>query len=278
MKNHNPGPHQHPALPHTLAFDRATYRHRDQDGRPYTFGTRFLAQFFPPFDADSVAAKVSARTGQPVPEILAAWKATGEYGDEVHAYAEARLLGLPPATDNRLATTSDLAVVDAAIEMLSPAYEWLGVEQIVFDPLYALAARVDVVARSRESGAIAILDWKTNKLDWNADGTPDDRAFGHALPPIEAWPDSKVARFALELSLSAFLMLDSGYFPPNTAVELACIHIPRGCSEPRWIPMEYAGDAIQALIDHSWGRRAGPTSGCGVVSGGVGDGDGGGEG
>ena len=260
MKNHNPGPFAHPALNSTLSFVRACFAYMDDTGARYTFGTRFLAQFFPRFDSAAVAAKMSARTGQPVPEILAEWKATAEYGDEVHAYAEARLLGREPATDNRWAQPSDLAVVDAALEMLSPAYEWLGVEQVVFDPLYALAARVDVVARNRENGALAILDWKTNsKLD--------DRAFGNALPPLEAWPDSKVARFTLELSLSAFLMLDSGYFPKDTPVELACIHIPRGAREPQWIPLDYAGDAMQACIDHAWYNRVGPTDRCAVRGG-----------
>lgn len=244
-------PTVHPVYPFTLSFDPRTYSHVDNEGNSYVFNSKFLSQFFPPFDSAGVAARVASRTGKTVPEILAEWKATATYGDIVHAHAEARVNGL-----DTIATTSPdirqaFGVVDSALEMLSGTYDLLGAEQIVFDPLYRLASRIDLPARNRETGAFAILDWKTNS-------TVDDRSYGNALPPISHIPDSKVQRFTLELSLSAWLMLDSGYLPPDSAIECACIHVPRGATTPNWIPLPYAGDTIAALVEHVWDSRPAP--------------------
>jgi hypothetical protein len=253
MKKHPTGPFPHPALSIALDFDRARYRWFDSEGDgPYEFATRLIARHFPPFDQDAVARRVAARTGQTVAEVLAGWKASADYGDEIHAYAEARVQGeAPPPGDLVLATPADCAVVDATLAMLADGYELWGAEQIVFDPLWRVAARVDLVGRNRATGALAILDWKTNE-------TLDERAYGHALPPIESWPDSKVAKYALELSIPAALMLGSGYVAKDVPVELACIHIPRGCREPRWVPLEYAAEAVQALVEHAWAPKGAP--------------------
>jgi len=240
----------HPALPWEISFDPATHRYLDQESRDYVSGTRFVSRFFEPFDAPAAAARVAARTPGTDPQLLlTAWAekrdASVDYGHHVHAYAEALVNDTPqlqptPATEQEAAA---FAVVVSAVTALRDAYEIYAAEQIVFCPLSRIAGTMDVVGRNRETGALAVLDWKTC-------GKPiTDDAYGRtALPPIAHVRDSKQARYALQLSLYAHLMLDSGYFPADTAVELALIHVVPGADAPLWIPLPYLADETAAMV------------------------------
>ena len=238
----------HPALPTwTLTFDPATHRYLDQESREYVSATRFVHRFFEPFDAPAAAARVASRTPGADPQmLLVEWAAkrdaSADYGHHVHAYAEALINGTPqpaPATEQEAAA---FAVVASAVSALRDAYDLYSAEQIVFCPLYRIAGTMDLVGRNKATGALVVLDWKTC-------GKPiTDDAYGRvALPPIAHVPDSKQAKYALQLSLYAWLLTDSGYFSADTAVELALIHVAPGADAPLWIPLPYLADEVAAM-------------------------------
>ena len=267
---------KHPALDYSLTFDSTYHTYTDDEGNRYTSGTRIVKAAFPAFDAPATAARVSVKfgsvwCGMTPAAILAAWKAKGaatsDLGHRVHAYAEARILGLEPALavsdEERLAR----AAVDAALIDIDRHYEILGAEQIVFCPLNRLAGTIDLPARNRATGATAILDWKINE-------TIDDDGWGRTgLPPVEDIPDSKAAHYALQLSLYAWIMQDSGYIHTDAPVELALIHIPPGATAADWLPLEYLREQVARIVDARWSRRIVPASPAGLTDG---DGEGGG--
>jgi hypothetical protein len=240
----------HPALStYTLTFDPGTYTYRDQEGSDYIFATAFVSRFFPEFDQAGAAARVSARTGRPVPAILAEWKAKADAskarGNAVHKIAEEIIAGRPTGTHRAPQDWPQaVGVVSAALETLRASYDIWQAEALVFDPLYRLAGFADLVGCRRDTGALWLGEWKcVEKI------TED--AFGRtALAPIEHVGDSKLARYALQLSTYAWIMLDSGYVPAGTEVELGIIHLPPGCSTPNWLPVPYMGDEVAAMVEH----------------------------
>lgn len=249
---------QHPALEHwSITFDDAAHTYTDNEGRVYTSVTQFVKSFFPPFDAVAAASRIAARDGRLEMDVVAEWrqKATfaAEYGTRVHAYAEALIMGAPrphPVSDK---DRRAFAIVDHAVSALSAQYEFLGAEQIIFDPLFEIAGMIDLPARNRTSGALAVLDWKTCE-----DITND--SFGRsALAPIKYLPDSKQAHYMLQLSTYAWLLTDpesSGYPSVGEPVELALIHIPHIGDSPVWRPLPYDPRAVAAMIEHRWKNRS----------------------
>jgi ATP-dependent exoDNAse (exonuclease V) beta subunit len=242
----------HPSLPWTLTFTPSTHTYTDQENRSYTSVTTFIASFFPPFDEQAAAARVSAKSGSLEMSIVQQWrkkaKASSEYGTRVHAYAESRLFPQPGASAvlaSSAPETRAFAIIDAAIEMLSEQYEFIAAEQIIFDPLYLIAGQVDLIARNRVTGALAILDWKTCE-------EITDMSYSNALLPITHIRDSKLNHYALQLSLYALLLADPDYSQYPTCgepIEMALIHIPHRGDSPIWIPLQYKRAEVIAMLD-----------------------------
>lgn len=230
----------------TITYDPLSWSYSDTLNARYMFATRFVKRFFPAFDAPAAAARVSARTGQPIPEIIAAWKAKGKasslYGDHVHAYAAARIddtITPAPASEQE---QSAFRVVDAALDMLSSAYDFHGAEILVFDPVFLLAGYLDLAATNRETGAMTVVDWKTNEAI-------SDDAWGRtALDPIASVPDSKLMHYAMDQSVYGSI-LESGYLAADQPLELALVHIPPGATEPEWIELPYLRAEVEACRD-----------------------------
>ena len=236
----------HPTLPYTLTFDPVTHTYSDgTDAPPYTSATGFVHTLFPPFDAPAAARRIAARTGKTELEIMAEWTVkrdgSADAGSRAHAYAESLVLGTPAPAPETDADRRTFRIIDKALVMLRPHYEFLGAEQIVFDPLFRLAGTIDLPARNKATGALAILDWKT------CEDITDDAYGRTALPPLAHIPDSKVAHYSLQLSLYAWILAHPDYSAYPTAgetVELALIHLPHVGHDPVWRPMIYRPDDI----------------------------------
>ena len=246
---------QHPTLPVTLTFDRKWHTYIDDEGTKYDSVSKRVKNQFPVFDARATAARIAARENRTVSDILAEWKAKGAaastHGDLVHAYAES-VLTMTPVPDippelppkSRQDALCAFRMVDAAVGMLRASYAFLGVEQVVFDPLYAVAGSADMVARNKSTGALAIFDWKTCENITNDD-------YGQvALPPIAHIRNSKVSHYALQLSFFAWMLTDldySAYPSRGEPVELALIHLPHVGKDPVWRPVPYLGKEVSAI-------------------------------
>jgi hypothetical protein len=240
---------KHPTLPVTLTFDQARHTYTDDAGDRYRSVTAVVKSLFPPFDAQAAAARIAARENRPAADIIAEWKAKADAsvrdGNAAHAYAEALILGTTPPTPANPRQRQAFGMVDKALTMLRQHYDIYSAEAMVFDPMFHVAGTIDLVARNRSTGALAILDWKTCE-DITAD------AWGRtALEPIPHVPDSNADHYAMQLSLYAFLMASpqwSAYPSAGQPVELALIHLPHVGSDPVWRPMVYHEAEAEAVL------------------------------
>jgi hypothetical protein len=239
---------QHPALPLSITFDPDNHSYTDNTGKRYTSATEFVKQCFEPFDEMAAAERIAKRDNRIEAEIISEWrakaKASADYGTNVHAYAESLVLGMTPPEPGTSQERRAFQIVDKAMTHLERHYEFLGAEQIVFDPLFDLAGTIDLPARNKATGAIAILDWKT------CEDITDDSFGKFAFEPIQNIRDSKVSHYALQLSLYGWMLTDQQYSAYPTAgdpVELALIHIPHIGSDPVWREMVYYGDAVKKI-------------------------------
>jgi ATP-dependent exoDNAse (exonuclease V) beta subunit len=239
----------HPTLDFTLTFDPAAHSYTDNHNTPYVSVTTLVKAFFPPFDANAAAGRVAAREGRLEMEILTEWNrkrdASATYGTNVHAYAEALVQDWTrpaPATEREQRA---FGIVDRALDMLSEVYDFLAAEQIIFDPLFSVAGTVDLLARNRTTGALAILDWKTCEAITN-------EAYNRALTPIAYCADSKIEHYTLQLSTYALMLADAEYsaYPyRGEPIEMALIHISPTDDDPVWIPLPYKRAEVVAMIE-----------------------------
>jgi hypothetical protein len=252
---------EHPLLPWTITFDPGPHTYTDNLNRRYTSVTTLVKSYFPPFDAQAAASRIARKTNALEFDIIRSWNQkrdeSAKFGTNVHAFAEAMILGqmsgnIPkvslPASPRE---TRAFAIVERAIDMLSETYDFIATEQIIFDPLYQIAGQIDIVARNRETGAIALPDWKTCEEF-------SDVSFNRALPPIQHLSDNKLEHYALQLSLYALMLTDADYSAYPTqgeSVELALIHISPASEDPIWIPLpNRRAEAIAILEHHQNGR------------------------
>lgn len=248
---------QHPVFSTVITYDSVGHTYTDDSGRTYESVTARVKRQFPPFDEIATAERVATRENRLALDVLTEWRAkakiSADYGTLVHAYAESVMLGTPApdipddfAPQTRQDALQAFKIVDRALCMLRDVYELLEPEQIVFDPLFTrLAGTIDLPARNKSTGALAILDWKT------CESITDDAYGQRALSPISYVPASKLARYTLQLSIYAWMLVDSEYssYPSvGEDVELALIHIPRKCEEPVWRPVPYWGKEIRAIV------------------------------
>jgi len=241
---------EHPTLPWKLTFDPTSHTYRDQENRDYESVTHLVGRHFPAFDEVATSARVAARTGRIEKDLVSEWNdkrdAASDYGHRVHAYAESLILGtgtVQPETDNERRA---FAIVDKALAGLAGEFDILAAEQIVFDPLFLVAGTIDLVARRRSSGELAVLDWKTN------DSITLDAYGRTGLPPIAHVSDCKVNRYALQLSTYAWMLTDAGhsaYPSKGEPVELALIHVPHVGADPVWRPVPHMPDEVGAVMD-----------------------------
>ena len=240
---------KHPELPVTLTFDPTAHTYTDDKGVNYTPATSFVKRYFEPFDEATAAARIAKREGRLEMDVLKEWHdkrdASASYGTTVHAYAEAVIMGWPPPTPSDADQRRAFKIVDKALVMLAEHYEFLGAEQIIFDPLFEVAGTIDLPARNRKTGALAPLDWKT------CESITDDNYGMMARAPIQHVRDSKVSHYALQLSLYGWLLTDpdySAYPSAGEPVETALIHIPHIGDDPVWRPVPYMAKEIKTLL------------------------------
>jgi hypothetical protein len=243
----------HPTLPFTITLnDRHVYA--DNEGSVYLSGTAFVKRFFKPFDSEHHASRIAARTGEDPARIAAAWaakgKAAAEWGTLVHAHAEEVINGLEIADARNERERQAFSVVDKTIAALCETYDFIGAELIVFDPLYLLAGTIDLLAVNRETGELAIFDWKTC-------GKIEDVDYGkRGLPPIEHVNDSKIQHYRLQLALYDAIH-DCLGAPSRPSATLALLHIPPGASGAAYVILDPARDEIEAMAEAWWRDKAG---------------------
>lgn len=190
--------HKHPDG-RVITFTEADHLYRDDRGRRYTSVTTWLKKFFPPFNAEGMAANIARRDGREVEDILAEWAAKRDaacaFGTRTHEIAEAVLLGEPAPhqpRDEREARAFFLAR-DYALALRTWTADNGGrlyVERVVADPDYLLAGTIDL--QITFSDCTWLIDWKTN--------ADLQKSYGRGFAPVDHLPDSNKNKYALQLS------------------------------------------------------------------------------
>ena len=242
----------HPVHPCTVTFDPTAYRYRDDRGVEYLFATRLVELFFEPFDKLATAERIADRTGRTALEVIAEWDAKGKaasrFGNHVHAYAAAVVQGEArpqPATE---AEALAFRVVDRALEQIAQRYDILAAEQLIFHPLAEIAALVDLVLRDRESGALCVVDWKTNEEI----SRENYGKFG--CPPLMHVPDSKFARYGLQVSVEGWILRAGEWIAPDEPIECALIHVAPHATLPQWLDVPFAEAEATAMVQAWWSK------------------------
>ena len=231
-----------------ITFDDRAHRYTDSLGRgPYASVSSLVKSLFPPFDPDgSILARCAAREGVQ-PHLLAEdWARRGrdacELGTRVHAIAESVLLGRdlippPPATSDR--ELRACAAAWHAATSIRQASSYVAPEQIVADPESLTAGTMDALI-IRQDNSVCIVDWKTNSKS-----ITDEHDYGtRAFPPYSHLLANSLTKYSLQCHLYRAILLNSGYLPPQTPIELFIVHISPDMSQTgddvdgdlQWIP------------------------------------------
>ena len=215
------------------------------DGYNLDSVTSTINSFFPDFDRDKISKFVAARSMQTPQEILAKWelaKTTAcDFGTLVHKYAEYRLTNRKPPTPTNDAEYIAFNAVRDFLESLLKEYEVVDVEKIVFSPKLKIAGTIDLIVRNKSSGALMILDWKTNKsIDKKSKSS--EKAFA----PIDYMPNCNYSKYLLQLNLYRKILQDEKYY--DAEVEgLIIVHIVDGKSVLHIMPI--MEETVNLMLD-----------------------------
>lgn len=230
------------------------YLLEDNPSRRMTSVTTLIKRCFPEFDSQKVAGKVSAKTGRPVEEILEEWRLEGVEGSRlgtlVHALAENILKSnnIDVNSEEGL-SAKDLAFLQSLkifIPKLLERAEFLEAEKIVFDAKRMIAGTIDLLMRSRSTGDLIILDWKTNKK------IEHENIFQTGLGNFSHLDDCKLNHYSLQLHVYKKILMDCGYVEKGKDVKLHLIHLCRqesGLVVPHWPPVRNLSREASAILD-----------------------------
>lgn len=190
----------------------------------YTSITTFVGQFFPEFDTDAAAKRVSARTGETVEAIIAQWDAKRDYackvGTRVHEVAEDVVLGntirhSPEDEHERLL----MRQAWLAGNKIKDEMTVFSAEMILFDFGTGLAGTADLLAFDNK-GVLWILDWKQNaRIDM------ESKYRSRGLAPIKHLDDCNAVHYALQLSFYEYMLRKGGYVLDGMKFNRAIIHL-----------------------------------------------------
>jgi len=243
----------HPDGKHIIHFRDARHTYTDNQQARYLSGTGFVGRFFPKFDAEAVSIKCSQGknpkyAGRSPEEIRAEWTAEARRGssegDNVHAYAEARISGW--AADQIPAPISDRCAalfiqVDRAVAELLSRFVFIGAEVVIFSPELGLAGMIDLLMFNPKNKACLVLDWKTNKE------ISRENHYQSGLPPIDHLQSTDISKYTLQLSAYQYLLDRERYFPTVSGYRRALIHLTPDSFHI--IPLDYYDYEIQQMIE-----------------------------
>ncbi len=188
--------------------------------------TTLIRRFKPPFDKESMAAKIANRQGVSKEDILEDWdlkrRTAINRGNAVHKYIELSLKGEAFGKE-------DFKAYDNYCHQWSEWYNdhediyQLGQSEVkVFDRECKIVGTIDQVALNKSTGALVLIDWKTN----SSFSTDSERCL---LNPFSHLPDSSLVDVSLQLHLYARLargkLLMGAAANYDLPMELVCVYL-----------------------------------------------------
>ena len=219
----------------TIIFNERyhTYKSLLRPSVKFVSGTGFLKRFKPPFERDKIAARCVAKSasGESAESIIESWEYKGfvarTVGTLVHQFcewsltpgADAPLVGAIEHPNNEIQKAARLKaeVSKGAIQRIRDEYEVVALEEIIASCDLGIAGTIDLRCVNKQTGAVALLDYKTSKtIDFN-------NQWRTMLPPLEHLDDANFNHYALQLGLYEYVGLLENYY--TGSVERLIIHI-----------------------------------------------------
>lgn len=230
-----------------IRFTEENHKYETDEVASLLSVSSLIKSFFPIFDTQAISERVATRDGLSQAEVLAAWKAKGDYaaemGTRIHSNCEAQMMGL---------SMPHLAPVDEREgKLMSHAYqlntrlkancELIGCEMIVFSERLGLAGTIDLAMKHNQT--LLILDYKSNEV------LDKDKHYNDCLPPICHLRDSDLIKYALQLSAYELIMRVEGYIKWATPTQRNILHIKEDGAVS--IPLPDLTGEIAKMILHS---------------------------
>jgi ATP-dependent exoDNAse (exonuclease V) beta subunit len=159
-----------------------------------------------PFDKGAISAKVAAREGRPVGEVLAEWKQKShvavEAGKRLHTVAEGVLKGNAATVQQ-----AEVSAVAAWRRFWYAARSHMNVvkcEEILFDKDFWIAGTLDALLYSLKTKQNHVFDWKTGKFE------VENRWGETLLAPFDDQPATHLVEYSLQVSLYRLMLERAG--------------------------------------------------------------------
>ena len=227
-----------------MNFNDEKHSYVDEKGQVYNGVTKIIHSLFPKFDAERIAGFVARKRGCLREEVLEEWetkrRASSEFGDKIHAYAESLL------TEQKFEDDYDRNVdayhekekpymkqVKKLVPKLLKFYDLLGAEKIIFSPDNKLSGTIDILMRNKRTGGLALFDWKTNEEIRNQNKHKASQSGLYGLTHI---PDANYWHYSLQLNAYRMMLIKEGYYK-DTDFELAIFHVRESDIVPYKLPL-----------------------------------------
>lgn len=227
-----------------LDFDGPTHSYMLDGTLPCTSVTTVVANAFPKFDpAAAIATMKTGRRWDPAhplfamsdKDIMDKWKQTGteaaHAGTALHEHLDS-ILNLPgelwkDAVAESVAAGSPVELQTCALPFLQTMLKDGGrpyrTEWRIFSAADRVAGTVDALVQEAD-GTFTLYDWKrSSSIKW-------DNHYETALPPLRHIPNSKLAKYSLQLNLYRHL-LEQQMRIPVARMRVVAFHpdLPHGC-------------------------------------------------
>ena len=232
----------------TIEFNEERHRYTVGD-TVYTSATTVLGEYMNKFNADLISYYVARREGKTKEAVLAEWECKKveacTFGNRVHRHAELLCLAKYGLTAESERETIAFRYVLNYVSELLDDYFIVEPEKIVFSIAHEVSGTIDVVARHKQTGALALFDWKTSrKIEArNKYSKPCHAPLSHLV-------DSNFIKYSLQLNLYKRILELEGYYE-EVIQELIIVHITEeGCDS--LVVADMTGE-IDEIFEHRRG-------------------------
>lgn len=207
-----------------LKFDEKNHKYFLMGGQELISVTTLIHSCFPEFDTDKVAEGCMNKAGykgKTKEEIIEGWAKNRDEaahrGTLLHEFAET-LLRVNQAQELDGLEDECEVIEDFIEEQLLPKYEFIDAEVRVFDTDWMVAGTVDLLMRNKDTGKMALFDWKTNKK------INKFNRWSKGLGSLNLLPDCNFTHYSLQLNLYKAILHNNEYYD-MTDCELGLLHL-----------------------------------------------------
>jgi len=210
-----------------ITFDPEAHKYVSE-GRVLISVTTVIKKYFPKFEGEEIAARLSKKSGRLISDILAEWaekgRAASEFGNLVHKMCEVIVQNQNLEAANGLVNSpKSLAYLNAlkiTLKQFQVNYDFVESEKLIFSSYFGVAGTIDLILRNKKTDAIILVDLKTNKeIKRTAFG--GERGYG----PCSQLLNCNFSHYSLQLALYKELLLAEGYYSANTNIKTAILHL-----------------------------------------------------